>query len=129
MSEEPGTPEDPIPGQKPGPTPSGGKEQPRKPESGDQERARHEPAAKGSRTGALWAATTVSIVLLILLIIFILQNQGPARIVFFGLEGSIPLGMALLIAAVAGAVVVAIAGVARLTQVRIKERRARRQRK
>lgn len=125
MSQEPGSPKDPIPGQKPGPVPNGGKEQPRKPESAGPEPARQEPARKGSRTGALWAATTISIVLLILLIIFILQNQGPVRILFFGLEGSIPLGMALLIAAVAGAVVVAIAGVARLTQVRIKERRAR----
>ncbi|GAB3256599.1 lipopolysaccharide assembly protein LapA domain-containing protein [Arthrobacter pigmenti] len=125
MSQEPGSPKDPTPGQKPGPAPSGGKEQPRKPEPAGPGPDRQEPARKGSRTGALWAATTISIVLLILLIIFILQNQGPVRIAFFGLEGSIPLGMALLIAAVGGAVVVAIAGVARLTRVRIKERRDR----
>lgn len=126
MSQEPGSPKDPIPGQKPGPAASGDPEQHREPEPAGPETARQEPARQGSRTGALWAATTISIVLLILLIIFILQNSGPVRIVFFGLEGSIPVGMALLIAAVAGAAVVAIAGVARLTRVRINERRARR---
>lgn len=86
-----------------------------------------QPQRRGSRTGAVWASTTISIVVLILLIIFILQNNGPVSIVFFGFEGSIPLGMALLIAAVAGAAVVAIAGVARLAQVRLNERRARKQ--
>lgn len=81
----------------------------------------------GSRTGALWVSTTASIVLLILLIIFILQNSGRVSIVFFTFEGSVPLGMALLIAAVAGAAVVAIAGIARLAQIRINARRARKQ--
>lgn len=85
------------------------------------------PQRRRSRTGVVWASTTISIVVLILLIIFILQNNGPVSIVFFGFEGSIPLGMALLIAAVAGAAVVAIAGVARLAQVRLNERRARKQ--
>lgn len=86
-----------------------------------------QPRRRSTRTGAVWASTTISIVVLILLIIFILQNSGPVSIVFFGFEGSIPLGMALLIAAVAGAAVVAIAGVARLAQVRLNERRARKQ--
>jgi uncharacterized integral membrane protein len=43
-----------------------------------------------------------------------------------GLAGSLPLGMALLIAAVGGGVVVAIAGVARVTQLRMNARRTRR---
>ncbi|WP_035783179.1 lipopolysaccharide assembly protein LapA domain-containing protein [Arthrobacter sp. H14] len=88
------------------------------------------PAGKqshGSRTGALWMATTASIVLLVLLIIFILQNSGRVSIVFFGLEGSVPIGMALLIAAVGGAAVVAIAGIARMARMRISARRSRRQ--
>lgn len=81
----------------------------------------------GSRTGALWSATTASIVLLVLLIIFILQNSGRVSIVFFGLEGTVPIGMALLIAAVGGAAIVAIAGIARVARLRISARRSRRQ--
>jgi uncharacterized integral membrane protein len=45
---------------------------------------------------------------------------------YLGLAGSLPLGMALLIAAVGGGVVVAIAGVARVTQLRMNARRTRR---
>ena len=42
------------------------------------------------------------------------------------MSGTIPLGMALLIAAVGGGVLVAIAGVARVTQLRMNARRTRR---
>ena len=48
------------------------------------------------------------------------------RVHFLGWTGTIPLGMALLIAAVGGGVVVAIAGVARVTQLRLNARRTRR---
>jgi uncharacterized integral membrane protein len=71
-------------------------------------------------------ATGSALVLLILLIVFILQNSTKVEVRFLGLSGSIPLGMALLIAAVGGGVVVAIAGVARITQLRMNARRARR---
>jgi uncharacterized integral membrane protein len=71
-------------------------------------------------------ATAAGLLLLVLLIIFILQNSTKVGVHFFGLTGTIPLGMALLIAAVGGGVVVAIAGVARVTQLRINARRTRR---
>jgi hypothetical protein len=44
-----------------------------------------------------------------------------------GWTGSISLGLALLIAAVAGGALVAIAGVIRVTQLRLNARRARRE--
>jgi len=62
----------------------------------------------------------------VLLIILILQNQEVVKLHYLGLTGSLPLGMALFIAAVAGAAVVAIVGVVRLTQLRVTARRARR---
>jgi uncharacterized integral membrane protein len=70
-------------------------------------------------------ATAVALLLLILLIVFILQNSTRIEVEFLGMSGTIPLGMALLIAAVGGGVVVAIAGVARVTQLRLIARRAR----
>jgi uncharacterized integral membrane protein len=76
-----------------------------------------------TRASAAWVATSVALLLLILLIVFILQNSAKVEVRFLGMSGSIPLGMALLIAAVGGGVVVAIAGVARVTQLRINARR------
>jgi len=83
-------------------------------------------APRFTRASAAWVATGSALVLLILLIVFILQNSTKVEVRFLGLSGSIPLGMALLIAAVGGGVVVAIAGVARITQLRMNARRARR---
>jgi uncharacterized integral membrane protein len=82
-------------------------------------------APRVTRTSAAWVATGVALVLLILLIVFILQNSTKVEVQFLGMSGTIPLGMALLIAAVGGGVVVAIAGVARVTQLRMNARRTR----
>jgi uncharacterized integral membrane protein len=60
-----------------------------------------------------------------MLIVFILQNSTRVEVHYLGLAGSLPLGMALLIAAVGGGVLVAIAGVARVTQLRMNARRTR----
>ena len=79
-----------------------------------------------TRVSALWVATAAALVLLILLIIFVLQNSTKVEVHFLGLSGTIPLGMALPIAAVGGGVVVAIAGVARVAQLRMNARRIRR---
>ncbi|WP_227487287.1 lipopolysaccharide assembly protein LapA domain-containing protein [Nocardioides malaquae] len=80
---------------------------------------------KVTRASAAWVATGVALLLLILLIVFILQNSSRVEVQFLGMAGTIPLGMALLIAAVGGGVVVAIAGVARVTQLRLNARRVR----
>ena len=84
------------------------------------------PAPRLTRAGAAWGATAVALVLLILLIVFMLQNSTKVEVEFLGTTGTIPLGMALLIAAVGGGVVVGIAGVARVTQLRMSARRTRR---
>ena len=100
----------------------------------DEEPAEATPAEAGpsvtrapgvTRASATWAATGVALLLLILLIVFILQNSTKVEVHFLGLSGTISLGMALLIAAVGGGVVVAIAGVARITQLRMNARRTR----
>lgn len=79
-----------------------------------------------TRASAVWAAVAAALLLLILLIVFILQNPTKVEVQFLGAEGTLSLGMALLIAAVVGGVVVAIAGIARVTQLRLDARRIRR---
>ena len=78
-----------------------------------------------TRAGMVWAAVACALVVLILLIAFILQNQEYVQVKFFGLQGSVPLGIALFIAAVGGGVLVAIAGAARIIQLRLAAHRQR----
>ncbi len=77
-----------------------------------------------TRAGMIWVATVTALVLLILLIAFIVQNQDDVRVRFFGLDGTISLGMALFIAAVSGGVLVAVAGAVRIIQLRSRSRHA-----
>ncbi|NKX50299.1 DUF1049 domain-containing protein [Arthrobacter deserti] len=75
-----------------------------------------------TRTGVLWTATVGALVLLILLIIFIAQNQHTVPLHYFAFDGTVSLGLALFIAAVVGAVLVAIVGAARIIQLRLQNR-------
>jgi uncharacterized integral membrane protein len=70
----------------------------------------------------LWTATVGALVLLILLIIFIAQNQHTVPLHYFAFDDQVSLGLALFIAAVVGAVLVAIAGAARIIQLRLQAR-------
>lgn len=82
-------------------------------------------APRLTRASALWVAIAAGLLLLVMLIVFILQNPTKVEVHYLGLSGTLALGMALLIAAVAGGVVVAIAGAARVTQLRLNARRTR----
>ena len=70
----------------------------------------------------IWVAVSTGLILLILLIIFILQNQDRVTVHYLGVAGELSLGMALFIAAVAGGILVAIAGAARILQLRSQSR-------
>ena len=67
----------------------------------------------------------LSAIVLLLLLIFILENGQSASIGYFGAHGHLPLGVALLLAAVAGVLLVIIPGTARIIQLRITARRHR----
>ncbi|WP_084270188.1 LapA family protein [Patulibacter minatonensis] len=72
----------------------------------------------GSRTNAaMWFAILGGVILAILLV-FILQNLDRVTIEFLGWNGRVPVGVALLLAAVAGGLIVAIAAGARILQLR-----------
>ena len=64
---------------------------------------------------------------LIVVLIFIIQNTHAVNISFLGAHLHLSLAVALLLAAVAGALVMAAAGTARITQLRRIMRRNRRQ--
>ncbi len=78
-----------------------------------------------TRTGGLWVAVTGAAIVLLLLLIFILQNGRQVQVSFFGLDGRLPLGVAMLLSAVAGALLVALLGSARIVQLRLVARRHR----
>ena len=80
---------------------------------------------RGSRTSGLWVMLVITAVVLVLLIVFIAQNTQPVSVRFLGWEGNPPLAVALLIAAVAGLFLAAIAGTLRILQLRRRVRRDR----
>jgi uncharacterized integral membrane protein len=71
-----------------------------------------------TRAGRVWLAIAPALVFLVLLIVFIAENGQHVKVSFFGASGHPPLAIALLIAAVAGAVVVLLAGSVRILQLR-----------
>lgn len=81
------------------------------------------PASSRTRISWLWAGLILSAVVGIFLLVFILQNTDPVQINFLWLNGSLPTGVALLFAAIAGILLVAIPGTARILQLRRAARR------
>ncbi|WP_240685027.1 LapA family protein [Arthrobacter nitrophenolicus] len=76
----------------------------------------------------VWIATVAALVVLSLLIVLILQNQDLVQVRYLGLSGSLPLGVGLFMAAVAGGLLVAVAGAVRITQLRMTATYTRRRR-
>ena len=81
---------------------------------------------KRTRAGGTWVAIACFAVLLLFLLIFILQNGHEVAVSYLGANGQVPLGVALLLAAVCGALLVVLAGMARILQLRTTARRHRR---
>ncbi len=78
-----------------------------------------------TRMGGVWVALLVAAFVLLLLLIFILQNGQRAQVSFLGAHGNLPMGVALLLAAVFGVLLVALPGTARIIQLRMLDRRRR----
>lgn len=75
-------------------------------------------AGKFTRAGALWTALAIGFLVLILLLVFILQNMDRAPVSLFGWSWSLPVGISLLLAAVAGGLLTFLVGTARILQLR-----------
>src|SRR3954468_16223607 len=62
-----------------------------------------EPPAHRTRPSGAWTGVVAGAVLLLLLLIFILENTQRVKVSYLGVDGHLSLGVALLLAAVAGA--------------------------
>jgi len=79
-----------------------------------------------TRISGLWVAVGFFAVVLLLLLIFILQNSAKVDVSYMGAHGHLPLGVAMLLAAVCGVLLVVLAGAARISQLRATARKHRR---
>ena len=77
-----------------------------------------ESAVKFTRAAALWSALIVGFLILILLLVFIMQNTDSTTIHIFVWEWNLPVGVAILLAAVCGGLLTVAAGTARIIQLR-----------
>jgi uncharacterized integral membrane protein len=71
-----------------------------------------------TRVSASWTAVVVALLVLVLLVVFIAQNTQHSSVNFLWFHGSAPTAVVLLIAAIAGALIVVIVAVARILQLR-----------
>lgn len=78
-----------------------------------------------TRLSGLWIAIGCFAIILLFALLFVLQNSHSVDISFFGAHGHLPLGVALLLAGLCGAVLVGLAGTARILQLRALARRQR----
>jgi uncharacterized integral membrane protein len=76
-----------------------------------------------TRISGMRTALIAGIALLIVVLIFIIQNAHTVNISFLGAHLRLSLAVALLLAAIAGALIMAAAGTARITQLRRTMRR------
>lgn len=81
-------------------------------------------AATHSRAAATWTGLVIGILVLIVLLIFILQNLDSATLHLFAWDFTLPLGVTILLAAIAGAIVMALAGGVRILQMRRAAKRS-----
>ncbi|QEU12576.1 lipopolysaccharide assembly LapA domain-containing protein [Dermabacter vaginalis] len=87
-----------------------------------------QPAPK-SRMGVVWASLIVGALLLILLLVFVIQNNVSTQFEYFTWQFNLPLGVAMLLAAIAGALIMALAGSVRMIQMGWELRKFRRDQK
>jgi uncharacterized integral membrane protein len=80
---------------------------------------------RATLAGRVWVTIGGAVVLLVLLIIFIAENSAKVTISFLGAHGALSLGLALLIAALAGIVITMLVGTSRIVQLRREVRRRR----
>lgn len=77
-------------------------------------RAAAEPRRSAGVSAGVWIALILGAVILVLLLIFIIQNNVTAQFQYFGWQFSLPLGVAMLLAAIAGILVAGLAGSVRI---------------
>jgi uncharacterized integral membrane protein len=80
--------------------------------------AKRRSAVPHTRAGTLWSALIAGFLILIVLLVFIAQNTDSVSFAFLGWQWSLPLGVAILLAAVCGGLITVLAGTVRIYQLR-----------
>ena len=70
--------------------------------------------SKGGMSGGVWVSLILGAVITVLLLVFIIQNNTASQFQYFGWNFSLPLGVAMLLAAIAGVLVAGIVGSVRI---------------
>jgi uncharacterized integral membrane protein len=73
---------------------------------------------KLTKAAALWMSLIAGFLILIVLLVFIAQNTESTAFAFFGWRWTLPLGVAILLAAVCGGLLTVFVGAARIFQLR-----------
>lgn len=76
------------------------------------------PKVKKTAAGSMWVGLVVSAILLIVLLVFILQNQQQSELNLFGWTWNFPVGVGMLFAAILGALITALIGGWRMMDLR-----------
>ena len=84
------------------------------------------PGERRTRLSGAWTAIVIGLLALVVILIFILQNQQSVEVTFLMFSGHLPLAVALLFALILGSVIVVAFGAARILQLRMVAGRARR---
>lgn len=79
----------------------------------------------GGKLGSAWIGLVLGSLVTILLLIFIAQNTVSTEVQYLGLQFALPLGVLILFAAIAGALIMALFAGFRILQLRMRARRAR----
>ena len=77
-----------------------------------------ESAVHFTKAAAMWLSLALGFLILIVLLIFIAQNTESAEFAVLGWHWSLPLGVAILFAAVAGGLLTVAVGAVRIFQLR-----------
>lgn len=72
------------------------------------------PKSSGGLSAGIWASLIIGALILVLLLIFIIQNNEPTQFYYFGWQFTLPLGVSILLAAIAGIVIAGIFGTVRM---------------
>ena len=83
------------------------------------------PDSSAGRLGSAWVGLVLGALVTILLLIFIAQNTTATEVQYLGLHFSLPLGVLILFAAIAGALIMALFAGFRILQLRMRARKAR----
>lgn len=81
--------------------------------------------SSGGKLGSAWVILVLGALVTILVLIFIAQNTETTGVRYLGVEFSLPLGVLILFAAIAGALIMALFAGFRILRLRMRARKAR----